>query len=68
VEDVRLAVLECRTAYFFRNFLHTTCLTPFLKAERMIKAPGNAMLVSCCLIIDNGLQALFVLLAVLVSN
>lgn len=39
----------------------------------MVKAPGNAevqdaMPISSCLITDNGLRALFVLLAVLDSN
>lgn len=53
--------------------LHTTCLKPFLKENGVVKALGNAevqeaMLVSCCLIIDNGLQAVFLLLAVLFSN
>lgn len=42
VADVRLPFSECKAVSFFRNFLHSTCLTPFLKEEGMVKAPANA--------------------------
>lgn len=40
--DVRLPFSECKAVSFFRNFLHSPCLTPFLKEEGIVNAPGNA--------------------------